>query len=333
VSVDLNPSVRVALDVLRDTQANLTTTQRQVATGYRVGTAKDNATYWQIATRTRSDIGAVSAVQDALGLAQATVNVASTSVSTAVDIVTQIKAKLVTAEEASVDKTKLNDEITQLKEQLRSVGQSANFNGDNWVVLSGNADPSAPKQIPASIIRSADGTFSIGKLSYDGSISSTGPITISDARYLIDDRTSGSGGYGVLTSTAFAAKVGAGQNYVMLTNEGGSTTGQVEIALDSTTTNGQIDDMLSVVNAILGQMTNVGSAFGSLEARINMQDTLAKNMSDTLTSGVGKLVDANMEQESTKLAALQTQQQLGVQSLSIANASMTVITQLFQNIH
>jgi flagellin len=84
---------------------------------------------------------------------------------------------------------------------------------------------------------------------------------------------------------------------------------------------------------MLGQMTIVGSAFGSLEARINMQDSFAKNMSDTLTSGVGKLVDANMEQEGTKLAALQTQQQLGIQSLSIANASFSVITQLFQNIH
>jgi flagellin len=40
-----------------------------------------------------------------------------------------------------------------------------------------------------------------------------------------------------------------------------------------------------------------------------------------------------MEQEGTKLAALQTQQQLGIQSLSIANASFSVITQLFQNFH
>lgn len=333
MSIDLSTSVKAALKVLLDAQANLTTTQRRVATGLRVGTAKDNATYWTIATKTRSDIGAVSAVQDALGLAQATVSVASTSVSATVDIVSQIKAKLVTAEESSVDKVKLNDEITQLKEQLRSVGQSANFNGDNWVVLSGSADPSEPKQIPASIIRYADGTFSVGRLSYSGAASSTGPVSTVDARYLIDDRTGGTGGYGVLTSTAFAAQVGAGQNYVMLTNQGGSTSGQVEIGLSASTTNGQIDDMLSVVNAMLGQMTIVGSAFGSLEARINMQDSFAKNMSDTLTSGVGKLVDANMEQEGTKLAALQTQQQLGIQSLSIANASFSVITQLFQNIH
>src|SRR5207237_3003041 len=69
VSIDLSTSVKAALKVLLDTQANLTTTQRRVATGLRVGTAKDNATYWTIATKTRSDIGAVSAVQDALGLA------------------------------------------------------------------------------------------------------------------------------------------------------------------------------------------------------------------------------------------------------------------------
>jgi flagellin len=51
-----------------------------------------------------------------------------------------------------------------------------------------------------------------------------------------------------------------------------------------------------------------------------------------LTSGVGKLVDANMEQQSSKVLALQTQQQLGLQSLSIANASYNTVLQLFQNL-
>jgi flagellin len=51
---------------------------------------------------------------------------------------------------------------------------------------------------------------------------------------------------------------------------------------------------------------------------------------DSIDSGVGKLVDANMEQESSKLSALQTQQQLAVQALSIANSSSQNILSLFR---
>ena len=89
--------------------------------------------------------------------------------------------------------------------------------------------------------------------------------------------------------------------------------------------------MVNTVTAMLHQLNTIGSAFGSLETRVNLQSEFANNLSDSLTSGVGKLVDANMEQQSSKLLALQTQQQLGIQSLSIANASYNTLTQLFQN--
>lgn len=330
--IRVSPSVNTALEVLRDTQRNLNVAQRQMSSGLRVQTAKDNATYWTVATLTRTDVGAVSAVQDALGLASATVNTASTGIDSAIDIVTQIRSKLVSAYEDSVDKTKLNDEITKLKEQLRGVGESSSFNGVNWIVLDGNDDPTEPHEIPGSLIRHTDGTISIGMLNYDGVTATGGSVTSKDARYLIDDQASGAGGFGVLTSTAFATEAGAAKNYVLVMSKHGSTAGQVEIALDGTTTKGQLDDMVNTVTAMLNQLTTIGSAFGSLETRVSLQTEFAKNLEDSLTSGVGKLVDADMEQQSSKVLALQTQQQLGIQSLSIANASFDTVRQLFQNL-
>ncbi|MFT4185437.1 MAG: flagellin [Rhizobium sp.] len=330
--VRVSPSVNVALEVLRNTQSNLNVAQRQMSSGLRVQTAKDDATYWTISTLTHSDIGGISSVQDALGLAAATVSTASEGVTSAIDIVTKIRSKLVSAYEDSVDKTKLNDEISQLKEQLRSVGQSASFNGVNWVVLQDGDDPTEPHRIPGSLIRHTDGTISIGMLDYEGATSTSGTIPSTDARYLIDDQFSGSGGYGVLTSTAFATEAGAAQNYVLIGSKNGDTTGQVEISLDATTTKGALTDMVNTVTAMLHQLSTIGSAFGSLETRVGLQSQFATNLSDSLTSGVGKLVDADMEQQSSKLLALQTQQQLGLQSLSIANASYNTVTQLFQNL-
>ncbi len=330
--IRVSPSVNSALEVLRDTQAKLGNAERQMSSGLRVQTVKDDATYWKISTLTHTDIGAISAVQDALGLAASTVSTASTGVSSAIDVVTEIRTKLVSAYETSVDKTKLNDEITELKQQLRSTAESATFNGVNWTVLRNGADPTAPHEIPGALIRGSNGTVTIGMLNYAGASSTTGPITSRDARYLIDDQSSGTGGYGVLTSTAFATEAGSAKNYVLLGSKNGNTNGQVEISLDANTTRGAIVDMVNTVTAMLNQLKTIGSAFGSLESRIDLQTEFAKNLSDSLTSGVGKLVDADMEQQSSKVLALQTQQQLGLQSLAIANASYNTVLQLFQNL-
>lgn len=329
--IRVSPSVNTALEVLKDTQTKLTNAERQMSSGLRVQTVKDNATYWKISTMTRTDIGAISSVQDALGLAASTVNTASTGVSSAIDVVTEIRSKLVSAYETSVDKTKLNDEITQLKQQLRSIGESATFNGVNWTVLQDGADPTKPHQVPGSLIRGSNGTVSVGMLNYAGVTSTSGTITPIDARYLIDDQSSGAGGYGVLTSTAFATAAGSAKDYVLISSKHGSTSGQFEISLDANTTQGAVVDMVNTVTGMLNQMKTIGSAFGSLESRISLQTEFAKDLSDSLTSGVGKLVDADMEQQSSKVLALQAQQQLGLQSLSIANASNNSVLRLFQS--
>ena len=94
-----------------------------VSSGLRVGSASDNAAYWSIATTMRSDNGALSAVSDALGLGAAKVDTAYAGMNAAIDVVAQIKTKLVTATEEGVDKNKVQEEISQLQEQLRSVAR------------------------------------------------------------------------------------------------------------------------------------------------------------------------------------------------------------------
>ncbi len=80
-------------------------------------------------------------------------------------------------------------------------------------------------------------------------------------------------------------------------------------------------------------LTTVNKVLSSLSAgakKFSIQLDFTSKLSDTLTSGIGNLVDANMAEESAKLTALQTKQQLGVQALSIANASPQTILSLFQ---
>ena len=77
-------------------------------------------------------------------------------------------------------------------------------------------------------------------------------------------------------------------------------------------------------------MTDAASSLGAVKSRIGIQQTFVKGLMDAIDRGVSSLVDADMNEESTKLQALQVQQQLGVQALSIANSSNSAILKLFQ---
>jgi flagellin len=69
---------------------------------------------------------------------------------------------------------------------------------------------------------------------------------------------------------------------------------------------------------------------GSTANRMTEASTFNSALSNNYTTGISALVDADMNEASTRLQALQTQQQLGVQSLSIANQSSQLILKLFQ---
>jgi flagellin len=89
----------------------------------------------------------------------------------------------------------------------------------------------------------------------------------------------------------------------------------------------------TLVATIQASLTNVNSALAKLSsgaAKFSIQATFSQKLSDTLTTGIGNLVDANMAQESARLQSLQVKQQLGVQALSIANQAPQTILSLFR---
>src|SRR6218665_2674164 len=169
-SILTNSSAMAALSTLRSINSDMETTQGRISSGLRVGSAADNAAYWSIATTMKSDNKALSTVQDALGLGAAKTDTAYTGLENSIDIVSEIKAKLVAAREPGVDKEKINKELTELKNQLGSVAQSASFSGENWLYNSSTAAVGT-KEMVGSFTRSAEGTVSVGVLSFDAATS------------------------------------------------------------------------------------------------------------------------------------------------------------------
>ncbi|MBN9545176.1 MAG: flagellin [Alphaproteobacteria bacterium] len=105
------------------------------------------------------------------------------------------------------------------------------------------------------------------------------------------------------------------------------------VTLTSTATISTQAKASTLVATIQSSLTNVNSALAKLSAgaaKFSIQATFAQNLSDTLTIGIGHLVDANMAEESASLQSLQVKQQLGIQALSIANQAPQTLLGLFQ---
>jgi flagellin len=106
------------------------------------------------------------------------------------------------------------------------------------------------------------------------------------------------------------------------------------VTLTSTATVSTQAKASALITTIQNSLTNVDSALAKLSAgaaKFSIQATFTQKLSDTLTTGIGNLVDANMAEESASLQSLQVKQQLGVQALSIANQSPQMILSLFQS--
>eukprot|EP00913_Durusdinium_trenchii_P026937 g25272.t1 len=223
-----------------------------------------------------SDNDALQAANDALGVGAAKVDTAYAAMDSAIDVVNEIKAKLVTANENSTDKEQIQLEITKLQEQLSSIAQGASFSGENWMVAADGADP---QTVVDGFIRNDDGTVEVTTASYD-----------------------------VATSRMFADITGG-------VGSGGILGDVMGITLTTATTSDELADYLDTVETALSSLTDAGAALGALQTRIDLQTSYGDTLSDAIEEGVSRLVDADMEEESAKLSALQTQQQLAIQYL------------------
>ncbi|MCV9998738.1 flagellin [Pararhizobium sp. YC-54] len=319
-SILTNSAAMAALQTLRSINSNMEEVQNRISSGYRVETAADNAAYWSIATTMRSDNAALSTVQDALGLGAAKVDTSYAGMSSAIDVVSEIKAKLVAAREPGVDKTKINKELAELKNQLASAAESASFSGENWL-YNDSTTPAGTKSIVASFNRSTNGTVSVSTLDYNTA-----------ASILIDTKDAS---LGQLTKAMAVVQPSgattAAATYHLLAVAGGTApAGSGIVELTASTSYDDIEGMIRAVDAIFSNLTDSASTLGAITSRIDMQENFVANLMDVIDKGVGRLVDADMNEESTRLKALQTQQQLGIQALSIANTNSENILRLFQ---
>ena len=502
-SILTNSSAMVALQTLKSINSNLAKTQNEISTGKSVESAKDNSAVWAISKVMEADVNGFTAISDSLSLGESTLAVARQASETVTDLLTQMKGKIVAAQEENVDREKLQTDISALRDQISSVVGAAQFNGLNMVSGTDNVnilsslDRSSDGTVSASHITvnrqdlgTSQGTFGTGaSLASNGTASAVavagtantaivtvgntwaaddvatltvagvevsftstgtavadvgdglaglinglgldgitatgngdGTLTVSSTRAFADvavsvgETTAGDGdvlittlnGTGSLTATSGAideraenvafstsASVNEGDSYkvtigsssydyiagkgenmedvarglkIAIDSDGNSaittrvvqdsTSGAWSLKVDNSGTSanfalaGNADgtasgglfgldsvdvttdvgatSALDNIETMINVAIDASAAFGSAAGRVETQNEFIGKLTDSLKAGIGAMVDADMEAASARLQALQVQQQLGTQALSIANQAPQNILSLFR---
>jgi flagellin len=290
-----------ALQTLQSISQSMATTQSRISTGQRVATASDNAAYWSIATSMRADNSALSAVSDSLGLSAATVDTQYTALTTVLGSdgksgLNKLQSLLVEAKTAGIDRSKIQSEITQIQQDMKNTAASATFNSVNW--LSTNATTPATVNLVSSFSR-VGGTPTINS------------ITVTVANYSLYTNAQG----GILDTVSGTSSI---------------DTIAIGALTDSTADQTTLDGYIAQVTAAINTVSQSAADLGAIKNRIDNNTNFVKSLMDSVTRGIGQLVDADMNAESTRLQAFQVQQQLGVQALSIANQNTQSILSLFR---
>lgn len=424
-SIMTNNSAMVALQTLRNINSNMGQTQNEISTGKSVSNAKDNSAVWAISKTMESDVAGFKAISSSLALGESTIATARSASEQITDLLGQMKGKIVGAQEANVDREKLQTDLSAIRDQISTIVSSAQFNGLNMLsnrkggasvalTVAGTGAGAGIKgsgtvDILASLDRDGSGNVSASNISTGkvdlgtqkavagagtdlaaaamtgaGAIAAaatatmtvvgdTGTAARAGNKVLAGDGYSIGGLTGISNAVSYVARDGdtvtdiataltarlnfeakaAGVNISAKLGSNGAiditnnTTASITTTATLTTAGtaggglailGDIDvstergaeAALSAIEGLTQTAVRAAADFGSAQGRVEIQGKYVSNLMDSLKSGIGSLVDADMEETSAKLQALQVQQQLGIQALSIANQAPQNILSLFR---
>lgn len=316
-SVSFNSTSASALSLLTGSSRTLEATQTRVASGKRVDEASDNAAYWSIATTMSADNMSLSSAEDATGLAAAVTDTAALGMEMATSIVAEIQSRLVLAQAVGTNRSAVNAEITQLKEQLGTLAQSSAFNGQNWLNLDVGQQPKIQSMV-ASVTSNGNGDVSVNVIDFD-----TAKSTLISGQNAQD---------GLLTqSYSGTTKSGVVYDYHLLDANSAVPVAATskEISISGTTTSDEFAGMISAMNSMMTSMIDASANLGATRSRIASNTEFLQDLQDITEIGIGRLVDADMEEDSARLSAQKVQQQLQTIGLNIANSSMGASLKLF----
>jgi len=291
--------------------------QTRAPSALTVSQASDNTDYWSIATSMRVQSLSMSSAEDATGRSAALVDTATSGIESATGLVDEIHKRLLMAARSGADKSALNDDITRIKDQLGEVARSSSFDGENWLHLKAGETPRVDS-IVASVSDKGERGISVSVVDFDTSLS-----TLTSAANAND---------GILTRNYSGTTAnGRAYDYYLLNanSEVPTSASASEIALDDTTSIQEIGGMVSAVTSIMQGLVDAGTAVSETRDRIVDKGEFLSNFESMATSGLGGLVDTDMDDDAVREAADFIRNGLQSEGLSIANNDLGASGRLF----
>jgi flagellin len=328
-SVNTNIGAMVALQSLNRTGDELAVTQKRISTGLRVADAKDDGAAFAVAVRIRTDIGGLQTANEQLGSAQGFLDTTMKALNSASEVMKNINntlTKLASDGLSDTDRAAYSKDFENLVNQMNRALGDATYNGKSLI---GSQDASGTTSSAAT-------TIGVVRNEAGSTLDLTG---VDGATLTFDTRvaTRGKDVAGTFTSPeafSLSATMTAQQAKTMLGN--GDVTGTTTLPQSAAKTDtanfggtaaaGDLKTFDAVQSAINTALAKFGSDSRALDAAMKFSTTKM----DAMESGLGSLVDADLAKESARLQALQTRQQLGTQSLSIANQAPQSLLSLFR---
>ena len=343
-SINTNYGASIALQNLNATNRALETTQGRINTGKAITSAKDNGAIWSIAQSQTVQMNSLDAVKQSLQRGQSTIDVAMSAGETVKDVLGQMKSLVLAASDPSADKASLDayeEDFKNLAKQITTTIQGANFNGVNMIAkLDANGVVTAKSSVATEdangkslkALASSDGknTIDVSGVNFalysaDGRGTATAGTSYVSGGGAAGSANSGTAKGIQIASDSFTVRRTAAKVHsdAVPADAAAATANETARTKEWSDLMKQIDDSITYVTSSL---TKLGTGSKSLDNQL----TFTSKLQDTLETGIGNLVDADLAKESAKLTALQTKQQLGVQALSIANSSSSVLLSLFR---
>ena len=307
-SINTNASAMSALSTLRQINSSLESTQSRISTGLKVESGKDNAAYFQISETMKGDSSVYASINAGLTLTKNSVATARLGAETINDLGQQFLDKVAFAQGATGGQAEIENDLNELVKQMKTTLQQSTFNGDDMLAAGAAAGTAAAVAAATGALTSA------------GDSGGAAPV----ARNVVTGITRAGGTYATTSITVDTYDV-----QKQVANFEAIATGFAANA-DAATGEAFLAGVLASTEGVAGAVTDIATKLGQSEKSLENQQEFLSSVVDNIDAGVGSMIDANMEEEAARLQALQVQQQLATQSLSIANQAPQNILSLFR---
>ncbi len=308
-NITLSASMRTNLLALQNTQKLMDTTQERLSTGLKVNSAIDNASSYYTAASLNNRASDLSSLLDNMGQGIQTIKAANEGIEAITSFVEQAKAAANSARDMAIG----------VKE---TVGE------DGTVTYALDANTQATRDGYAAqfnkILEQIDG------LAKDAGYKGTNLLKGNDLTVYFNENRDSS----IVVEGVKATSDADGLNLTKLTLAVGTTPSSWGAA---TQTDGVVTDtgMTAIETSItqldkaMNTLRSWASDFGNYYALVETRQNFTENLINVLTEGADNLTLADMNEESANMLALQTRQQLGANSLSLASISAQSVLKLF----